>query len=196
MKCNKDDLLLEQSDFDCVADISCNCDINTMCKFVREAQETLLHKHIGWALLDELLQNPDKHKDLLCGSTFCHCNKTEKHFGLKRVLVFYSYGLYALRGSVQSQAHGMVQKLVQDSVPLNIKDLNQIKKENFQLAQEYWTGVEKYLCANRDKYAYYGVYDCGCGGKCGCDGSSAGNGHDDSNIGTARIRKVTTFRKY
>ncbi len=71
-----------------------------------------------------------------------------------------------------------MQKLVADSVPLNIKDLNQIKKENFQLAQEYWTGVEKYLCANSDKYAYYGAYDCGCGGKCGCNGSSLGNGHE------------------
>ncbi len=190
MNCNKDEILLEQSDFDCVVDVTFVCNIDNMCKFIREAQETLLVKHTGWGLLDKVLSNRDDYEELLCGSTFKYCGRIEKHFGLKRVLVFYAYGLYALRGSVQSGLHGMVHKLTEDSVPLDIKDLNQIKKENFQLAQEYWIGVEKFLCSkkNEEKYKDFDFSNCGCKG-CGKDDT-------DSVIGKSRIRKVVTFKKY
>ncbi len=39
MGCNKDKLLLCKSDFDCVADIEFACDIDRMCKFIREAPD-------------------------------------------------------------------------------------------------------------------------------------------------------------
>lgn len=189
MACNLDDLLIDNTDFNCITDVAFSCDIDRMCPFIREAQETLLVKHIGWGLLDEVLKNKANYQELLCGSVFEYCGKKQKHFGLKRVLVFYAYGLYKMRSSMTDTQYGTVQKLVADSVPLNYKDLNQLKIENFRLAKEYWQQVEKYLCANKEDNLYKEFDTCNCTCECG-------NCNNKTGTGKARKRQVKTFKKY
>lgn len=189
MACDLDTLLIDKTDFECIVDVAFVCDIDKMCKFIREAQETLLVKHIGWGLLDDILKDSSIYTDLLCGTTFEYCGKKYKHFGLKRVLVFYAYGLYKFRSSMIDTPHGTVQKIVEDSVPLNFKDLNQLKIENFNLAEEYWQQVNYFLCANKEeeKYKNFDFTNC----ECGC-----GNNVNSKQLGGSRIRKVYTFKKY
>jgi hypothetical protein len=189
MACNLDILLIDSiTDFECIADVAIHCDIDKLCPFIREAQETLLANKIGWGLLQDVIDNKDEesYQGLLCGSVFDYCNKKQKHFGLKRVLAHYAYGLYKYGGSYVDSSYGTVYKVVEDSTPVDEKILSRLKTQHFNLAEEYWKYVEKYLCAKKTTFTEFD--DCNCACECGnCN---------DLGIGNARKLKVRTFKKY
>ena len=148
-----------------------------------------LANKIGWGLLDEVIENlsEEKYKNLLCGSTFEYCGKKQKHFGLKRVLVYYAYGLYKYSGNYIDTAHGTVYKSVSDSVPVDDKILTKLRNEYFNLANEYWRNVEKYLCANKETFTEFDTCNC----ECECGGCE-----EKTRLGKSRLRKIKTFKKY
>jgi len=187
--CNLEELFIGISDFDCIADVANSCDIDRLCPHIREAQETHLANKIGWGLMDAISANLTDlaYQDLLCGSSFEYCGKKYKHFGLKRVLVYYSYGIYKYLGNYTDVNYGTVYKSVQDSVPVDDKILTKIRDQNFNLANEYWQNVERYLCANKDTFPDFDTCDC----KCEC--STCGT---KTTQGQSRLRKTKTFRKY
>lgn len=187
--CDKDSLIIGFDDFNCIADVATHCDIDKLCHHITEAQEVHLSKKIGWELMEDIIANlsADNYKDLLCGSSFEYCGKKEKHFGLKRVLVYYSYALYKYSGNYIDTAYGTVYKSVEDSVPVDDNILTKIRNEYFNLANEYWKNVEKYLCLNKDIFTSFDDCNCSCNcGKC----------NDKTELGQSRLRKIKTFKKY
>ena len=187
--CNKDNLLIEIYDFECISDVVNNCTIDRLCSHITEAQDIHLSNKVGWSLLQKVIDNPtsDDYKDLMNGSTFEYCGQTQKNFGLKRVLVHYSYGIYKYLNNYVDTSYGTVYKNVADSVPVDSKILKTIRDEHFNLANEYWKGVEMYLCANKEIFK---EFNC----KNECEGCKDGN--DKSVSVGSRIRKARTFKKY
>ncbi len=188
--CNLDELLIDITDFDCIKDIADHCTIDSLCQYIREAQDIHLSNKIGWGLLDLLINAVEvdtTYNDLLCGSVFQYCNKTEKHFGLKRVLVHYAYAIKVRNSNYHDTSTGTVYKQTRDSVPVDEDILERLKIEHYNLANEYWKMTEKYLCANAELFPDFN--DCNC--KCECDDCD-----NKTTLGNSRFRKSTTFRKY
>lgn len=187
--CCPDGLIVDIQDFERIADVVNNCTIDRLSPHILEAQELHLSNKIGWGLLDEIIEFPcnECFGDLMCGSTFEYCGKIQKHFGLKRVLIHYAYGLYKYSNNYVDTTYGTVYKQVADSVPVDEKVLKRLRDEHFNLANEYWKGVEMYLCANKEKFTEFD--DCNCECECNdCDDKTA--------TGQGRLRRVRTFKKY
>ena len=60
--CNLDELLIDITDFECIKNVADHCTIDSLCQYIREAQDIHLSNKIGWGLLD-LLINSDCDSD-------------------------------------------------------------------------------------------------------------------------------------
>lgn len=191
-----DNLIIIDTDFDCITDVAPNCGIDRLCVHIREAQNVHLINKICYELIEDLIANPSNHTDLLDGSVFTYNGVKHKHFGIKRILVHYAYGLYKYSNNYVDQPYGTVYKQVADSVPVDDKILTRIRNEHFNLANEYWKMTELYLKANEDTYDMC-KEKCNndCGGECGICSCSDSNNVSNS-YGKSRIRKSRTFKKY
>ena len=180
---NTNTLLVGLDDFKNKVDLHTDCDIDRLTPHIKEAQDIHISNKIGWELLIAILENPTdaRFTELLCGSVFEYCGKTYKHYGLKCVLVYYSYGIYKYLNNYVDQSYGTVYKQVADSVPVDNDILTKIRNQNFNLANEYWENVKLYLCANKEDFTEFDT--------CNCHEAPIERGQ-------SRLRKAKTFKKY
>jgi hypothetical protein len=179
-------LLIDITDFRLVTDLDKSCKIERLEPFIMEAQDLHLSDKLGWSLLSKILEDVDnsKYNDLLNGSYFELNGKKYRHFGLKRVLVHYSYGIYKYLNNYVDMPYGTVYKEVQDSVPVQENTIKKLRDQHFNLASKYWQDVALYLCANKNTFIEFN-----CTKDCGCKTSK-------SNKVNSRLTKVTTFKKW
>lgn len=180
-------LLITKEDFKCIGQVAEHCDWETLCTYIREQQNLSLLPKIGYCLFDLLMRycegwcvegainSCDEYetqvlKHLWIGGRYKACDGTIKvHFGLKRSLVYWSYGAYLYRHGVVDTPFGAVQKLNQDSVPVDIDVLNTINKEQRTNAERFFQMTKDYLCSVKDCSPISECKVCDCISDCACN---------------------------
>lgn len=175
MICNTEPLFIELKDFDCIAQVARHCDWNQLCSYIREQQNLSLLPKIGQCLFSKLaafLTDENKEDNytpeeinifdnLFCGGTYFSCSGEEKrHFGLKRMLVHYSYGAYIYKHSFVDTPFGVVQKLNDDSLPAPMQELRNLNKDHRNNAEFYWEMTSEYICSIKENALLKPCFDC------------------------------------
>lgn len=162
-------LLINQADFDCIAQVAKHCDWEKLCIYIREQQNLSLVPKFGYCIYKKLLtyhqytidqnlaatgwteEQLEIIQNLFEGGEYTACDGEPKyHFGIKRILIHWAYGAYAYRGSATDTPFGQVQKLNQDSVPVPLDDLKKLNFDHRNTAQEYFTMTKEYICAKKE----------------------------------------------
>lgn len=201
---NIEPLLIGQRDFDCIGQVAHHCDWQQLCIYIREQQNLSLLPKIGPCLFDKLVaydlgyctsggydgENVLRH--LWHGGRYTGCDGTPRvHFGLKRALIHWSYGAYVYRSSFVDTPFGMVQKMNQDSVPVDGPTLSSINKEQRSNAEDYYNMTMDYLCSVKDCDPISECHVCDCVSGCGC-GHCSGQGSTLQRR-SFRFRNITKF---
>jgi len=163
MSCDKEHLMICQEDFSCIAQVATHCDWDALCPFVRERQNLDLIGLLGNSFYLDVLNNKDDdaYSDLLCGSEYEGCDgSTKMHFGLKRALVHYSYGAYVYRHGFVDTPYNVVQKQIQDSIPVPTDELRKLRREHREMAFSFWEMTLDYLCKNKETFPLFNSCDC------------------------------------
>lgn len=177
-------LLICKEDFECVGQVAKHCNWEQLCIYIREQQNLSLLPKIGQCLFDKLLRlkqgwyipgeecqedERDILKHIFLGGRYKACDgSTKVHFGLKRVLVHWSYGAYMYRHGIVDTPFGAVQKVHQDSVPIEVKDLKNINIEHRNNAEYYWDLTKDYICSVKDCEVLEDCTFCSCISSCRC----------------------------
>lgn len=193
---NIEPLLISQEDFECIGQVAKHCDWQKLCIYIREQQNLSLLPKIGPCLFDKLMaydlgfcisggyDGENILKSLWHGGRYTSCDGTPNvHFGLKRSLIHWSYGAYVYRNSFTDSPFGMVQKVSQDSIPVDGKVLASINQEQRSNAEFYYKMTMDYLCSVKDCEPLSDCKVCDCVKGCGCS-------HCDGNGRTLQRRGV------
>jgi len=156
--------LITITDIQTLKPLSSNTDITKKVNpFILEAQRMDLRPILGdefyLALEADVLASPSlvTYTDLWNGSNYTIGTKTYINYGLKAVLIYYSYARYLNRSNTNSTAFGMVKKSNPDSEPLSEKTLSRLVAQAISGAKLYENNVKKYLDNNASTYP---LYDC------------------------------------
>lgn len=184
---NLEPVLLSKSDFDCVGQVAKHCDWDQLCIYIREQQNLSLLPKVGQCIFDKLLKycqgwylrsdkgtlQEESHNTLnhlFNGGRYRSCDGSEKvHYGLKRVLVHWTYGAYLYRHGFVDTAFGVVQKLNENSLPASLRDLEKINVEQRSNAEYYWKLTKDYLCSIKDCEVLADCNICDCIHDCKCN---------------------------
>lgn len=168
--CNNENILILQSDFDCIIDIANICSYEHLCPYIRECQSLELPKLLCDNLFIELLNDSENaiYTDLLCGSTFTDCSgKTKLHFGVKRMLMYLAYSKYILRGGYIDSGYGIVEKMGENFMTTPIAEKEKLSKHYRSIAFDYYENIKSYLCVNKDTFNL-DCFEC----ECECDNTN------------------------
>lgn len=200
MQCNNENILIEQSDFDCVGMVAKHCDLEKLCIAVGESQEfdlselfcdfwnTIIEIWEEFNLYQEAYEEfkkcnedcieplpPENYElklNLICGGNFESCGgKIRNHLGVKRILTYYSYGRYILINPYNDTPNGGVSKRNEFSIPIPERDLEKKADRYRTMAYESYKKTINFICRNKSQLGYEGE----CSG-CGCGDSGCGKG--------------------
>lgn len=182
-------ILIDQADFDGVVQVAKHCDWEQLQIFIREQQVLSLLPKIGNCLYEMFVrydqgwcvsgtyEGNDIIKHLFCGGRYIACDGTVKmHFGFKRSLVYWAYGAYVYRHGMVDTPFGVVQKVNQDSIPVDVKELGRLNNEFRSNAEYFYRLSLDYLCSVKDKEPISNCNVCSCITDCRCshcDGKGA-----------------------
>src|SRR5690625_1641713 len=163
-----EELLIDKKDFECIGQVAKHCDWEQLCIFIREQQNLSLLPKIGQCLFMDIYDNIVNEKDdetldsIWNGGQYIGCDgKARIHFGLKRSLVHWAYGAYIYRHSAVDTPFGLVQKVNQDSVPVEMKEARNMNIEQRNNAKYYFDMTKDFICSVKSDLDC-NVCDCGC----------------------------------
>ena len=171
--------LISKSDFDGVVNLSEHCKEGDeiLNQYIVERQNLDLIGLLGNCFYNEVLENvaDANYADLINGSTYTVDGKVKTHFGLKRVLIHFVTGAYMYRGGMVDTPFSVVQKMSQDSVPVPIQELRNLRDEHRRMGSKYWAMTFDYLCSvkKEDDTRFPCFDDCDCPKE--CEGCSSNN---------------------
>lgn len=204
-------LLIDKSDFTCVTQVARHCDWDQLSIYIREQQNLSLLPKIGSCLFDKILsysegicikgdigsctdEESDVLRHLLIGGRYKACDGTTKmHFGLKRSLVHWAYGAYIYRHGIVDTSYGAVQKMNQDSVPIDLKDLSKLNVEHRSNAEYYFKMTLDFLCSIKDSIAIKDCQVCECIKDCKCNTCCKNHKKETLQRRGVRIKTVTKY---
>lgn len=182
------DNLITQQDFNCIGQVAVHCDIPKLCIAIQEAQIFDLLPLLCADFYKDIVDNINNasHSDLWNGSSFIGCNsKTEIHFGLKRVLVYYAYSRYILLNSYNDTPNGLVQKQNEFSIPTPLKEIQAFSDKYRNMAKDAFDLTLKYLCKNKETFTKFDATKC----HCSCESCNGGTTKKQFGIRTYIIEK-------
>lgn len=154
-----------------VEDIRAHKDISKSVKdskvnpYIDDAQMLDLMPNLGDRFYSDIRVNPTdaKYATLLDGGEYTkNENGTDYKYynpGIKRVLVEFAYARYVLFGGYTDTPFSMVEKLSQDSRPVEKESKRVMYKNMQQVAQLYYGEVEKFILRNHKDYPLYRNHD-------------------------------------
>lgn len=121
---------------------------------ISDAQFMDVQKLMGVDFYDDLIRNnaDANYQALLIKGEYSYNGKIYTNYGLKAVIVFYSYSRYILTGSSVDTPFGFVTKESQHSTPVSKETKKSIFKMNQQIAYNYWENVALFLERNKEDY--------------------------------------------
>ena len=171
----EDNILLTNEDFQCIGQVAKHCDNQKLCISIKESRDFDLLNLFCNEFWDLALENYDSIDDLWinvwCGGNYTSlCGKKERHFGLKRIWVYYAYSRYIILNSYNDTATGIKQKTNDFSIPTPLKELQAYENKYRNMGFETFELTKKYLCSVKDSFFIDLCLkcECECGG-CGCE---------------------------
>lgn len=187
-------LLITRSDFDGIVNLSDHHALgdDLLNQYIKERQFLDLTGLLGSNFLEDILDNlaESSYAPILDGATWEYSGKKYRHYGLRRVLVHYSFAAYVYRGGMVDTPYSFVQKRSQNSLPVPITDLRALHNEHRRIAHEYWVKTHLYLCHHKDDFAEFEDCDCTYCDACGdpsCGGCDR-KAHNTRGIRTKVLR--------
>lgn len=201
MNCSKENLMIGQSDFQCIGQVSEHCDLPKLYIAIQEAQNFDLENLFCSFWLEIIKWNnvvtsggdfsDDFNNDftneelgllnnLICGGNYLGCNgETRRHYGIKRILTYYAYARYIIINPFNDTPNGTVQKTNESSMPIPLKELQSFSDKYRTMAYESYMLTADFLCVNRGLFKNFNSKDCkscGCGSRCDSQTKAKGYG--------------------
>jgi len=108
---------------------------------------------VGEGLFNKIVAAPQDHTDLLDGGIYEHDGISYTNYGLKMVLAYFAYARYIMFSSAIDTPFSVVEKLSDNSRPVEASAKKTIYTLNRQAGQQVWDNVKNYLI--RTRYADY-----------------------------------------
>lgn len=116
--------------------------------FINEAQEFDLKQLLGRELFIDILEDyPDlnTYADLYNGKSYTYSGKKYRHYGLKPLLVYFTYARYLPGSNAHSTEYGMMKKKSEDSEPISDAEIARQISQAREGALSYWQDVKFFL---------------------------------------------------
>ena len=104
---------------------------------------------IGESLFNKILAAPLAYADLMDGGIYEHDGISYTNYGLKMVLAYFIYARYIMFASAIDTPFSVVEKLNDNSRPLEASAKKTIYTLNREAAQQVWDNVRNYLIRTR-----------------------------------------------
>lgn len=180
---------ITQQDFNEIGQLATHCDNKKLQIAVNEAI-TFDMEGLLCGFWDDVEQNwtstDDIWTELINGTSYEGCGeKTRKHLGLKKVLLYYAYARYVVLNNWNDTANGHVTKTNDFSIPKPLKELEAFSSKYRSMGYKAFKGVQNYLCLNSETYPEFNTSECeacGCNGECDTNINTKGFGITGKNI--------------
>ena len=114
-------------------------------EMILDAQLLDLQPLLGEVLYNKLLASPADHAELMAGGIYEHDGTSYTNYGLKMVLAYFTYARYMMFSSVTDTPFSVVEKLNNDSRPVDSAAKKTIYSLNRDAAMQLWENVRNYL---------------------------------------------------
>lgn len=112
---------------------------------ILDAQLLDLQPLLGETLFNKVMAALEDYSDLLDGGEYDYNGETYVNRGLKMVLAYYTYARYIYFGSVIDTPFSLVEKLNENSRPVDQTQKKSIYSLNRDAAFQIWQSVQNYL---------------------------------------------------
>lgn len=112
---------------------------------ILDAQMLDLQPLIGENLYNKISTSPEEYQDLLDGGIYEAEGISYTNYGLKMVLAYFAFARHIMFSWVTDTAYSVVEKLNDNSRPVDISSKKTIYSINRDAAFHIWENVKKYL---------------------------------------------------
>jgi len=112
---------------------------------ILDAQLLDLQPVIGESFFNKILSAPEDHADLLEGCIYEHDGISYTNYGLSMVLTYFAYARYMMFSSVIDTPFSVVEKLNDNSRPVDALAKKTVYNLNREAAVQVWENVKNYL---------------------------------------------------
>lgn len=119
-------------------------------EMILDAQMIDLQPLLGENLFNKIVSNPENYTELLEGGSYTYNGLDYTNYGLKMVLVYYAYARYMMFSSVTDTPFSVVEKLSENSRPLEASSKKTIYTLNRDAAYNLWENVKNYLIRTKN----------------------------------------------
>jgi hypothetical protein len=112
---------------------------------ILDAQIIDLQPLLGERLYNKILNAPENYTDLLNGGPYSHNEESFNCYGLKMILSYYAYARYVMFGSSIDTPFSIVEKLNENSRPVENTQKKSIYILNRESASQLWDNIKNYL---------------------------------------------------
>lgn len=153
--------LITAQDFGKFKDVGKKLDTQKINECITEAQMVDLFDYLDEFLFDVVENREDPtYADLMNGSSFVVDGLNYSHIGLKAFLADLTYPRFIYKVNVNLTPFGAVQKLSQDSSPVDRNVLKDIAKQTQIDADIKFKAIRKYLEINKSLFPRYNSGSC------------------------------------
>jgi len=100
---------------------------------------------IGESLFNKIMAAPEDYADLMDGGIYEHDGISYTNYGLKMVLAYFTHARYIMFSSAIDTPFSVVEKLTDNSRPLEASAKKTIYMLNREAAHQVWNNVRNYL---------------------------------------------------
>lgn len=118
---------------------------------ILDAQLLDLQPLIGERLYNKIVLQPDNYSDLLDGCIYDHDGISYTNYGLTMVLTYFAYARYIMFSSAIDTPFSIVEKLNENSRPVEASAKKTMYSLNREAAQQVWDNVRNYLIRTKNK---------------------------------------------
>lgn len=187
--------MIAQQDFTCIGQVAKHCDNEKLCIAIQEALDFELNELFCEEIMIEALQHENDTDEnsfwykLWNGTEYQNaCGKTKKHFGLKRIWVYYAYSRYVMINGYNDTPTGFKQKTNDFSLPTPIKELNYFEQKYRDMGYSAFKKTRDFICQNKEQFSQEIKIECEpCG--CGCSDTCGGGVNTKMGLKTKIITK-------
>lgn len=138
-------LLISRTDIAKYRQISKTPNNDKLNEMILDAQMLDLQPLLGEKLYNKLVAAPKNYAELLDGGVYDYQGTSYTNYGLKMVLSYFTYARYMMFGSVTDTPFSTVEKLNNDSRPVEASTKKSIYQLNRDAAMQLWENVRNYL---------------------------------------------------
>ena len=117
---------------------------------ILDAQLLDLQPLIGERLFNKIVASPDNYSNLLDGCIYEHDGISYTNYGLTMVLTYFAYARYMMFSSVIDTPFSIVEKLNENSRPVEALAKKTMYTLNREAAQQVWDNVRNYLIRTKN----------------------------------------------